>query len=148
MTAKKATRPKALNLRKLFSAGHINLDDWMLETFARMETVIGPIVAEAAAEAIEVALQDKDYTMLTWPAAWPGSAHDPLTLRLTISFSGGFRDDEEHDPFLNLDLREALAGYLEDCRDDRNDDSFWESLGRIRDALRALAQEIHEAITP
>lgn len=132
--------PKGVKLRRV--SGKVDLNEWTLDAFDRLATVLGPIVEQATAEAIELALKSED-TYVFWPAesVYTGQRiADPLTIHVSIALSSNPIDE---DPVGSFSLRDALSTALEHCREYGENVA---GLKRIRDALRGFADEIDAAV--
>jgi len=132
--------PRGVKLRRV--SGKVNLNEWTLDAFDRLATVLGPIVEEATAEAIELALKSED-SYVSWPAEsmYRGqNIADPLTIHVSIALSS---NPVEDDPVGSFSLRDALSDAMEECREHGENLA---GLKRIRDALRDFADEIDSAV--
>jgi len=137
----KKTRANPVRIRLKAVAHEPDLSEWELDA---LDGVLGNFkewLLKAATEAVTLALKDED-TGVSWPAVWDRAGKttvDPLTMKLDVAL-GSMLD--EH-PVYAFNIRAALQTYLEDCREDG---SFSEGLGKIRNALRNLADEIDAAL--
>ena len=122
--------------------GDVKLNGWKLDATEKLKEEVGSAVLAAAAEALQLALDDKD-TFAFMPAIWgdnDGSGgprcDDPLTVYFAVATT-------EDTPIWACSLHEMLEDDIAECA---ADGSWSDGLARIRDALRELADRIDNAL--
>lgn len=131
-----------------------DISGWDLDALDEIRDAIEPIITKVANEAIRFAMEAEN-TGVSWASKWtdeqgfgdgftagdaPGADPiDPLDLYVEI----GLGDTPDSNPQYAFNLRDILSDTLSECRDDG---SYSEGLTRIKDALRALADEIEDAL--
>lgn len=124
--------------------GSVSLKDWTLDASENLKSRLEAAVLEAAAEALQLALDDEE-TYAFFPAIWGDSdgcggprCDDPLTVYFRVAATDGIEG-----PIWASSLTEMLESYIATCAEDG---SWADGLARIRDALRALADRIDHAL--
>lgn len=127
--------------------GTVSLKIWNLDATDKMLELLGSAVRDAAAEALQLALDDEE-TYAFFPAIWGDSdgcggprCDDPLTVYFRIAATDG-----DEGPIWATSLTEMIEEEISRCAEDAEDGIFNENLVRIRDALRDLADRIDNAM--
>ena len=122
----------------------LNITDWYVPDCVRdIENKIVPMVQAAAAEVIDIAISE-NYFRPNLVSAWPedyDESKDPLIIN--VELSGLFTSDEEDVLICAVSIHDIVHDYLPDVRVDAD---FRLNFTKIRDALRALADDIDKAI--
>lgn len=117
-------------------AGNVSLKDWSLDSLDELSKKCEEIALKAAAEAIEIAMQDSEtYVYLPYT-----SEGDPLELWLHTGF---YSTDSDEPPTYEFNLREAVESAMEECK---TYGGYQTPLTRFSAALRDLADEIDTAV--
>ena len=123
----------------------LNITDWYVPDCARdIENKIVPMVQAAAAEVIDIAISE-NYFRPNLVSAWPedyDESKDPLII--DVELSGMHTSDQEDVLICAASIRDLVHDFLPDVRVDAD---FRLNFTKIRDALRALANDIDEALS-
>lgn len=115
-------------------SGAVDLSDWKLGVTDSVAGLVEAAIKKGAKEAIELCLEN-DLTGVSLP----GSEDDPLTVHIELDIG----EDGDDPLVLETSLRDALKDDIELAKEDMmRGHSAPASLLRIRDGLRALADEI------
>ena len=124
--------------------GTVSLKEWTLDATDKLQELLGAAVHEAAAEALQLALDDEE-TYAFMPAIWGDTdgcggprCDDPLTVYFRVAAMDGIEG-----PIWASSLTKMLEDDIATCADDG---SWSDGLARIRDALRELADRIDNAL--
>lgn len=132
--------------------GTLDITGWRLEALEAIYVGLDKAVKEAVNELFN----DKESVHVCWGAEWTnadgygdGATSDspktkfvkPLTIYIVIYNAGD--DDTNGEVVMSFDLHESLVDTIDMCR---NDGSFAPGLRRISTALRALCNEIDDAL--
>ena len=124
--------------------GKVSLNEWALDATEKLQDVLLTVVLEAAGEALQLALDD-EYTYAFMPAIWGNSdgcggprCDDPLAVYFRVAATDGMEG-----PVWGSSLTKMIEDDIATCAEDG---SFADGLARIRDALRALADRIDNAL--
>lgn len=126
--------------------GKVDLSEWNLGSVDEIADLMKLAVHRAAAEALNLALED-DSTYPWMPYVWAPNSDgnggnapdDPLTIMVTLALNA----DDADFPEISFSLRDALSSCLDDCR---HDGSFADSLDLIARSMHAFADEILAAV--
>jgi hypothetical protein len=127
--------------------GDVDISDWDLASFDKVQELIAALVGKVANEAIETALDDPEQTYVSLPSRWAPDSDggfgktpkDPLTIYLHFALIAS-RDMEPVTYAFSLGdvLEEELAASSD------GGGSWNVGLKLIRDELRSLANRIDE----
>jgi hypothetical protein len=125
--------------------GKVDVKGWNLDAFMAASGAVEKAVADAASEALELAMAD-EMTGISFPAIYGDTdgfrsgkpVKDPLTVYLHLALS-----NHPDGVVYSLQIRDDLESVIQMCREDG---SYAEGLARLSKAFRELADEIDSAL--